>query len=209
MSKLKIFGLLAFLVGTTVAHADVIGPWITPVPTDGHLFGLPGSTVGWGFQIEGDPVYWISFTDTVLVESAPLGSAGASGYIDFLGPWGGPVDAALPPDPTQNDPWIVPFDLSLSQGLGGYLIDPGVGIGSQDVGYFIVHYLVFSGDPALGGTQIGGTEQLFLPADPSPGSTPPAFQIDVTTASVPEPSTISLLGLGLGFVLWSCRKRRF
>jgi hypothetical protein len=145
-----------------------------------------------------DPVYWISFLDTGLVESAPLGDAGATGYVDYLGPLGGPVDGALPPDATQAHPWTVTFDAALSQGLGEYVIDPGVGFPAQNTGTVIIHYLVFDADPLFGGVQIGSTQQLFLPGDPSPGSDAPGFTINVVNpADVPEPTTVLLAGLGL------------
>ena len=200
----KLLGAM-FLILTAAApgSANIVGPWITLLPDS--VNGIPGETVGWGFRIEADPVYWISFTDSEAAgESSFLGSGGGTGYSDLLGSLGGPNNGALAPDPTQSDPWVVAFDSLLAQGLGQYVIDAGVPLGAQDTGSLIIHYLVFDGDPSAGGNQVGGTQQLFLPNDPSPGSTAPAFEVDV----VPEPGAtwlvgVCLLGFGEAF-----RRRR-
>ena len=147
-------------------------------PPDGVLSGLAGSTVGWGFTVQSDPLAWTSITGVLLLgESNPrLGV-----FIDLITPQGGPVSGVLPAGAPD---WVQAFNALNFLGLGSYSIDPLATAGDQDEGTFLVLYETFSDNPATCGGCFVDSGAAFLP-----------FAVNVVDA--PEPATGALLGLAL------------
>src|SRR6516162_4105640 len=93
--------LCANLMADTLPAGDSLSIRLDPL--SGALSGQPGSTVGWGFEVDwtstnGD---WISFTgSSVGSESNP---SILTIYNDFMGGQGGPFDFAVSP---TFGPWI-------------------------------------------------------------------------------------------------------
>jgi hypothetical protein len=156
------------------AHAD---PSFTLNPSSGIIFGSPGSTVGWGFDLTSDPSLWVTVTSSmVLIEDNPLGV-----YSDFIGLQGGPFGGALQPNAPD---WIENFNAATQSGLGGYAIDPLTPAGQIDDGLLLVEYETFSENPATCGSCYVATGEFFE-------------DFTIQTVATPEPSFAILLGFGL------------
>ncbi len=173
-----LFPVLAVPLGAGTLTASL-------TPASGTINGLPGSTIGWGFDILwDDPTNWITFTSSALTsETNP--SIGT--YTDFIGLQGGPSPfAALSP----STHWVQAFDALNQAGAGSFAVDPGAVLGSQDNGTLVLNYDIYAGDPAS--AQYVGSDTVRL-----------AFTVNVGESqsggdggsATPEPATI-LLGLG-------------
>ncbi|RZT10226.1 PEP-CTERM protein-sorting domain-containing protein [Duganella sp. CF402] len=152
-------------------------------PAGGAVSGLPGQTVGWGYQlVNTDSSNW--FVPTQLnVSSFSLGVPDAS-YFDFpiLAP-GASVDAA--------------FDALLHTGLYGVQIFPFALAGQSDSGLFTVSGEWWSGDPLAGG--------IFLQAADGVQA---AYSLTVAAAALPLPGSLPLLALGAALLLARQRRRQ-
>ena len=166
----KLFMLIA--LSCACASADPLLQ-ILPQPA-GQIQGTAGQDTGWGFQLLGDPVFWVSVTGSQLVvESDP--SLGF--YTDLIGLQGGPSSGALSP----NGFWQQSFDANLGTGLGFYSILPNTPSGLTNNGTLWVFYEYFSADPSsCGGTCLAGSGILSSP-------------FSVTVSTVPEPGGAALV----------------
>ena len=192
-----LIALVAFLM---LGCGAMAAPMVTLDQPD--LVGLPGQTVGWGFQavseiLTGPPVgggqEWITFTGSLLLtESNPsIGS-----YVDLIGSLGGPENFVLPPG---YGAWNVPFDFGQFLGLGVYFIEPQVVPGAVNSGIIRVLYERWSDDPNVCSECNPGSGELDL-----------AFSVTVTDElpePIPEPGTWALVG-GAWMVLLGLRRRR-
>jgi hypothetical protein len=126
------------LVSLLLAATPAWSATLTLTPPD--IAGAPGSTIGFGFSMTGDLIYYTSIVSvTVLNEDNP----GLGSFVDWLSPQGGPDNAVLAPDAT----WTQSYDPFQNTGFGQYLMNAGVPAGSTDSGTFLVQYDQFFADP--------------------------------------------------------------
>jgi hypothetical protein len=169
--------ILSFLLGAGLASAGTL----TLFPAGGTVTGTPGSTVGWGFQLNADPVDWISISGVVLLgEDNP----GLGSFNDFISPQGGPNFGALAPG---GPDWGQAFDPVNFLGFGSYSIDPGAQPGDHNAGAFLVLYETFTDNPATCGACFDQSGTYLVP-----------FRVDVVAA--PEPGTGVILAMGIALV---------
>jgi hypothetical protein len=149
----------------------------------GAVSGMPGQTVGWGYQlVNTDASNW--FVPTQLnASSFSIGTPDAS-YFDF------PV---LAPGATVN----AAFDALLHTGLYGVQLFPFALPGQTDSGVFTLSGEWWSGDPLAGG--------VFLQAADAVQA---SLLLTVGAAALPLPGSLPLLALGAGVLLWLLRQRR-
>jgi hypothetical protein len=152
-------------------------------PAGGAVSGLPGQTVGWGYQlVNTDTSNW--FVPTVLnASSFSIGSPDAS-YFDF------PI---LAPGASAN----AAFDALLHAGLYGVQIFPFALAGQSDSGLFTLSGEWWSGDPLTGGTFLQAADGVQA-----------AFSLTVAAEALPVPGSLPLLGLGLVLLLARQRRRQ-
>jgi hypothetical protein len=166
------------------AHALPFTFTFTTSPAGGAISGLPGQTVGWGYQlVNTDSSNW--FVPTQLnASSFSIGSPDAS-YFDF------PV---LAPGATAD----TAFDALLHTGLYGVQLFPFALAGQSDSGSFTLSGEWWSGDPLAGG--------IFLQAADAVQASLSLTVAGVT--AVPLPGSLPLLMLGLVLLLLRQRRRQ-
>ncbi len=175
--------LLGFvlLFSATAGRADSIT--FSTIPLAGKISGTPGSTVGWGYNLNNNTPDWVLFTS--------LGSNGFSvGTPSGLFLSGGLQLFA--PHQTQS----ATFDATASQGLFQVMIDPGAAIGASDSGTFLLVAWLFSGNPF-------GTSSNFLGSETLSAD----YTVTVKGTKVPEPSVLLLLSIGFLGVAIVTKKR--
>ena len=116
--------ILLFAMGLPL----LAGPIIQLDPADGVLTGTPGSTVGWGFTIQSDPLQWISFEGSFLMNET---NPGLGVYTDLIGASGGPLDFVLP---AGAPAWTQSFSDAAQTGIGAYALSPASLPGDQNAG---------------------------------------------------------------------------
>ena len=170
---------LMVLLGSASAFADAIS--LTLIPASGEVFGLAGSTVGWGYTITNDTSNWL----VTMGLSADLFQNGAADtFFDF---------PALAPGTSAT----VDFVAGVS-GLYQLTWDTTAPTGFVNSGTFILSSDYFDGNPMMGGTDIGPAPDLMA-----------GYSATVTSSSLPaEPPGVLLLSGGL-LLLGALRWRRF
>jgi hypothetical protein len=171
--KTKI-SILLFVLGLPL----LASPLIQVDPADGSVTGTAGSIAGWGFTVEPDPVQWISFVGSFLMnETNPaLGT-----YTDLIGASGGPVDFTLP---AAAPTWTQGFSHAAQTGIGAYALSPASLPGDQNSGVLRVLWAAYTADPySCGSCFAGSFYQDF------------EFQVTVVAPpqDVPEPATLSVV----------------
>jgi hypothetical protein len=152
-------------------------------PVGGAVSGLPGQTVGWGYQlVNTDTSNWFVPT-TLNASSLSIGSPDAS-YFDF------PI---LAPGASAN----AAFDALLHAGLYGLQIFPFALAGQSDSGLFTLSGEWWSGDPLAGGTFLQAADGVQA-----------AFLVTVAAEALPLPGSLPLLVLGMVLLLWRQRRRQ-
>jgi hypothetical protein len=160
MRKRMIFPILlaAAIVGQMELRANTA--LLALLPSSGVVSGPPGSTVGWGFDLQ-----WTSGTDwLVVVTSSQLISETTPSilvaYTDFVGPQHGPSpDGALGPGSPTN--WTQTFD-GVSQGIGSYQINPAAATGAEDTGSIQVNDNLYDSNPSGGTANLPGSGSVFV-----------------------------------------------
>lgn len=125
--------LLGALWLATPAQA---GPILTLNPTDGALRGLPGQTVGWGFELFNDE-HFLVVTGADFPASLTIGS-----FIDFISQ----QFFVVGPTPEVDSVTQV-FDPVALTGIGAFVIDPFAPIGGLARGLLTLTYDLFSRSP--------------------------------------------------------------
>lgn len=182
--------LIRFLLAASLAlPLSATALSLNPIPTDGVVSGLPGTTVGWGFELSPDTQYWASITGSLLLnESNPL----VGFYTDYIGFQGGPLSGVIDPNGSL---WTQQFDSILQTGLGSYSIDPLTPAGSSNTATLRVLYETYTDNPFTCGS-------CFVASS----SYDTVVTINVTDpATVPEPATLTLVPAA-ALLLW--RRRR-
>ena len=164
------------------AHALPFTFTFATSPAGGVVSGLPGQTVGWGYQlVNTDASNW--FVPTQLnASSFSIGSPDAS-YFDF------PIIA---PGATVN----TAFDALLHTGLYGVQLLPFALPGQADSGVFTLSGEWWSGDPLAGG--------VFLQASDAVQA---SLLLTVGATALPLPGSLPLLAAGAGVLLWLTGQR--
>jgi len=167
--------VLALLVFASAYAAPV--PTINLIPSGGTVAGLPGTVVGWGYDItNSDPSDWVLLNDSYVDGSLATGTYGT--YVDYIS-----ADPNLIVIDPGSDSGPVPFSPGVS-GVGEFDIDefvPPLAI----TGDINIDYSVFSEDP---------NSPSFDPSSfVTSGTLTAPAQVDV----VPEPASALLLGAAL------------
>lgn len=168
--------------GTSPCFAGPL-EWTFSLVPSADVTGPPGSTVGWGYQIENlDPDFWLFplFLDAGLFQNGT-----AFSLFDF------PILA-------PNQSVTLPFNAALSQGLYQLQWDPGAPLGSINSGVFTLTADFYDGDPLNGGTS------LFLESEREA-----AYTAEVgDSAEVPEPAGIAWMAIFALVVLAGLKRIR-
>jgi hypothetical protein len=170
---------LTFVLG---AHAGIV---LNPVT----VTGLPGQTVGWGFTMTSDPLYYLTVS-TALVDTESNPTLGF--FSDFISLSGGPALGVLAPGAPD---WVQSYDAMALSGFGEYWIDPNALPGDSNYGQFLVILLRYSADPNTCGLCF--VDSQFQQVD---------FGVNVA-APTPEPGTLVPAGLVAGLLVWVRRRR--
>lgn len=175
---------LAVLLGTAPMEA---APLISLLPPgDATIIAAPGDTVGWGYEIvNDDPVHW-------LVVSSPNADLFAHGTVtDPLNIFDFPILAPA-------SAWTTPY-VPGTLGLWEFTWDLTAPAGFVNSGVFRVGAELWDGDPFAGGQFASALPDLTAPYEVAVAPPPSA---------VPEPGTLLLVSLGLGFAGFARRRKR-
>jgi len=163
-----------FLSLTSPVSADVI---FSLLPSDGNVFGAPGSLVGWGYSLTNtDSSNWFMSTN---LNSDSFSNGTPTLLFDFpiLAPGGAGTEA---------------FDSANSIGLFELQWDVSAPVGFVNSGNFTLSGEWWNGDPLNGGSLIAAAPDIAL-----------AYSATVTGSSsaVPEPSSFVLLACGVAMII--------
>lgn len=192
--------LLMTLFAGCIASAE---PFATMnLINSGNLFGNPGDTVGWGFQITAAQSVWLLPTAVDFVSGmAPVGVF--TPYVTLPQNWSVVIGAST--GAGELNPWTQTFNPVLQTGIGSYQINSFVSPGDQTIGQIIVYFDVYSRSP---------NDPLFNPVTDTVAvgqSVAAAASVTVGTepTPTPEPTTFACIGLGMaGLAAAASRRRR-
>jgi len=178
----KIFVLL-FALGLPL----LAGPLVQIDPAAGAITGTPGGITGWGFTVESDPVEWISFAGSFLMNET---NPGLGVYTDLIGASGGPLDFLLPAGAAT---WTQIFSDAAQTGIGAYAVSPGSLPGDENSGMLRVQWVAYTADPYSCGSCFAGSFQQDFDFSVTAAAAP--------SASAPEPGTLSALLIAGSLIL--------
>jgi hypothetical protein len=181
--------LLTRLNGLLLGRVLLVGSLVSAdsftfdtLPTSGDILGLPGSRIGWGYTLTNTSLTnWLVPTS---LGSDPFLAATPNAIFDF------PI---LAPGATLS----VAYDSLTGIGLFELTWEPGVPIGTVNLGLFVIEAEWWDGDPLGGGSFVELAELQSAPYM--------AIVVSGTTV-IPELSTLALLATGIG-ALRSLRRR--
>ena len=179
---------LLFVLTLVLAPRPVAAtPWtLTTLPLDGLVGGAAGTTIGWGYEIF-NPLdnNWLVVFGIDVNAPAAFGDASV-GVFDY------PI---LAPGESR----VVPYAPGLA-GLLEWTWFPGVPVGTVVNGTAAVSAEFWTGDPYLDGaydSDANPVTTVFTARVPEP---PPT--------AVPEPTTLTLVAVGLLTGAWIRRRRK-
>jgi hypothetical protein len=144
----------------------------TTIPSDGNIFGAPGSTIGWGYSVTNE-----STTSWLLATKL-----GADSFE-----YGTPTPLFDFPEVAPGATVTESFDPIGLTGLYQDVLNAGTPKASMDSGNFVLSAQWFNGDPFNGGTFIANAID-----------TSAAYSASVTsTNTVPEPGSAFLVTVGV------------
>lgn len=160
---------------------------LTLIPNSGNINIEPGTTYGWGFELNNDTSNYMLVTSLV-----------ASGFDPLMGTF---QDFIVSVNPTILGPNTI-LNQALQQGFGEFAMLPGALIGSTTGATFSVTYDLLVNDP-FGplGSDPNDQYSLEFTFDGSVTATDPA-----PVSGVPEPSSVVLTGAGLLCAAWHLRR---
>jgi hypothetical protein len=167
-----------FLSLTCPVSAGVV---FTLDPSDGNVFGPPGSFVGWGYSLTNtDPSNWFKPAN---LNSDSFANGTPIVLFDFpiLAPAGVPGDTV-----TET------FDPLNSIGLFELQWDVSAPVGFVNSGDFTLSGEWWDGDPLNGGNFVAVAPDIALPYSAT---------VTAETSGVPEPSSFLLLACGVGMMI--------
>ncbi|MGA8028718.1 MAG: PEP-CTERM sorting domain-containing protein [Bryobacteraceae bacterium] len=171
-------GALTFFVGNP-ALGDSLQFSVTPA--SGHVSGIAGDTVGWGYSITNQSTSdWLVTTD--LVSDAFLHGT-PSLLFDF-------------PDIGPGETMTEAFNPIAGTGLYELIWDASAPSGFINSGNFVLSSQWWDGNPASGGTFIADAPDAIV-----------SYSASVSSSAIPEPTSLGLLGLGVSMVLIACVAR--
>lgn len=162
-------------------------PILTLDPPSGAVNGLPGTTVGWGFNITNDTSSFLVVT-SLTASGFSLGIGSLTDYIAALNFYVVAPNSSLP----------VAFSSATTQGTAAYAINAGATAGASDSGLFAITYDLLVNDPNGGGGSDPNDQFGLAFADVS---------ASVTVTDVPEPGALFMLLTGVGLLLVAARRR--
>jgi hypothetical protein len=185
-------GVLLITMGCLACNAEMLA--ITP--PGGAVTGSPGQTVGFGFTITNDTVYYQLFDASYFCE--PSQDPAFTPCTQSLGTYKDYI--------ANNGTVVAPmsmlsesFNANTMTGFGAYAISPTASPGAVDTGNLVATYMEYQGDPFSGGTQVSGDIELSAPASVSV----------IPASTVPEPSAgTMIIAAGLGALLYGTLFRR-
>lgn len=175
--------LLALML---LSPAAIGGTVLNPVT----LTGSPGQTVGWGFDMTPDPVFYLSVS-AAFIDSESNPALGV--FSDFISLSGGPVGGVLAPGSPN---WTESYDSAALKGFGEYFIDSNAVPGDTNLGQFLVILLRYSGDPNSCGSCF--VDSQFALVD---------FGVNVSEP-VPEPASGAAAGIFAALLIGRYRTSR-
>jgi len=181
---LLLSAILSILFATTTQAATVL----QLEPMGGAISGLPGSTIGWGFNLSNTENY-------LVVTSAAFESATTLGtFTDFISASNFFV---VGPAPNASTVWAQTFNATTQTGIGSFTIDPGAAWSSVANGQIILSYDLFSRSPV---------DALFNP-DTDTLSNGNLLTASASVTVVPLPAAVWLFGSALVGLAGFARRR--
>lgn len=152
-------------------------------PLDGAIFGTPGATIGWGFNLSNDENFLV-VTSAAFETSDSLGT-----FTDF-------ISAAnffvVGPENSGSTVWAQTFNAGVQTGIGSFSINPDAARGSVANGDMILTYDLFSRSPF---------DANFNPDTDTLSNGNVLSATASVTVSIPEPQTYAMLLAGLGLLV--------
>jgi len=181
---LLLSAILSILFATTTQAATVL----QLEPMGGAISGLPGSTIGCGFNLSNTENY-------LVVTSAAFESATTLGtFTDFISASNFFV---VGPAPNASTVWAQTFNATTQTGIGSFTIDPGAAWGSVASGQIVLSYDLFSRSPV---------DALFNP-DTDTLSNGNLLTASASVTVVPLPAAVWLFGSALVGLAGFARRR--